>query len=175
MFEDYLEDAYFFVTQASKQPSVREQQRFYRAAVFYAYSSLEAFVNYIAEAFAVGNTLEQFESAFLLDRRFGLQGGEFKVLTSLEFHRLEDKLRFLLHKFSPEYDLAKEPSWNRVLALKELRDSIVHPRTEEDEICTSDYQNRLSSGLNSAIEIIDKLCQGIFSRPLRKKLLDLRL
>lgn len=175
MFEDYIEDAYFFATAAGRQSTEREQQRFYRASVFYAASALEAFVNYIADTFAAGDVLEPFDRAFLLDRKFGLRGGEFTILETTEFHRIDDKLRLLLHKFCPSFDLSKEASWSQFNELKDLRDSIVHPRHEEDDVTAADYRTRLSTGLGAVLKLIDCLCQGIFKRPLRQRLLDLTL
>lgn len=174
MFEDYLEDAYSSATEAATQKTEREQLRFYRAAVFYASSALESFVNFIADTFDTGSTLEAHERAFLLDRQFGLRTGRFEILDRSEFHRLDEKLRFLLAKFCPTYDVAKEPSWSRFMKLKDLRDSIVHPK-KDDQLSPAQYRQELSRGLGAVLTIMNELCTGIFQKPLRKKLMDLTL
>jgi len=173
MFEDYLEDAYFFASQAEAIKDAPGKKRHYRAAVLYAASAVEAFVNYIAETLGIGQALEPFEAAFLLDRRFGLNQGSFELLEATEFHRTEDKLRVLLAKFRPNYDVKHEPSWSHLAELRALRDGIVHPRDPDDALSPDEYRNRLARGLNAAIHVMDELCQGIFKKRLRKRLLDL--
>ena len=54
MFEDYIQDAYSFYELAKAKTNTgdeREAKMFYRASVFCAASSLEAFVNFIGETF----------------------------------------------------------------------------------------------------------------------------
>jgi len=174
MFEDYVEDAYHFAIQAGVIPDDRKQRRLYRAAVFYASSALEAFVNYIADTLHAGATLAEHERAFLLDKKFGLRAGEFQIMDSSEYHRLDDKLRLLLAKFCPAYDVAHEAGWSHLMDLKSLRDEIVHPRGDE-EVTPAQYHAHLKRGLNSVLDIMDRLCNGIFRKPLRKKLRELTL
>ncbi|MDO9351276.1 MAG: hypothetical protein Q8N70_12725 [Deltaproteobacteria bacterium] len=47
MFEDYLEDSYYLALKARESTEEREKKRYYRASVFYAISSIEAFINYM--------------------------------------------------------------------------------------------------------------------------------
>ncbi len=174
MFEEYLEDAYFFATRAQDRLDTREGQRYYRAAVFYVLSALEAFVNFIAETFEAGEALEDYERAFLLDRGFGLRAGRFEVLDAPEYHRLDQKLRLLLSKFCGSYKLAREGSWSNFLELKKLRDAIVHPR-EGQELSSIEHRQQLARGLDAVVEIMNLLCEGIFQKPLRRRLRDLTL
>ena len=44
-----------------------------------------------------------------------------------------------------------------------------------DEIDIEEYKRKIKIGLSSAIEIMNRLCKGIFKRPLRKKILDLSI
>lgn len=173
MFEDYLEDAYHLARQAKTSQNEAAKKRYYRAAVLYSASAVEAFLNFIAETLETGNALEPFELAFLCDRRFGLNQGKFQALDSIEYHRIEDKLRMLLTKFRPQYDVTTEPSWSHLSELRGLRDGIVHPRGQDDEVTPEQYGKRLSRGMAAAIEVMDHLCQGIFNKRLRKKLRDL--
>ena len=57
--------------------------------------------------------------------------------------------------------------------LKKLRDSIVHPKADEDSISIDVYQSVIENGLKSIISLLNKLSKGIFGRPLRRTLLDL--
>jgi len=174
VFEDYLEDARDLASRARQASAEREAKRYYRASVFYAVGAIEAFVNYVGDTFAQGGSLQPYEVAFLTDRKFDVVGARFEILEEPEYHRVEDKLKFVISKFIPTFDFQKTASWSRLLSLKRFRDRITHPRGEEDEVPVPDYERTIRSGLSSTIEIMDLLCKGIFRRPLRKKLLDLR-
>jgi hypothetical protein len=53
MFEEYLQDAFEFLTIAEELLSKnkeRDAKRYYRASVFYTASAMESFINYIAVA-----------------------------------------------------------------------------------------------------------------------------
>ena len=175
MFEEYLKDSNYFAVKASKAGSELEAKRYYRVAIFCTMGAVEAFINYIGDTFAQGETFQPYEVAFLTDKRFNVSKGAFQILEEIEYHRLYDKLKFLICKFVPDFDFVSTPCWSRLLEFKKLRDNITHPRQDEDEIDITEYKNKIETGLSSAIEIMNYLCKGIFNRPLRKKLLDLTL
>lgn len=175
MFEEYLEDSNYFAEKAFTAGSEQEAKRYYRVAVFCTMSAVEAFINHIGDTFAQGEIFQPYEIAFLTDKKFDVSGGTFSILEKKEYHKLEDKLRFLVCKFLPDFDFASTPCWGRLLEFKKFRDSITHPREDEDEIDIDEYKKKIEAGLSSAIEMMNLLCIGIFRRPLRKKILDLNL
>lgn len=173
MFEDYLEDAYALAGQARTSSDIVAKKRYYRAAVLYSASAVEAFLNYVADTLEKGSALEPCELAFLADRRFGFHQGKIEPLDTTEYHRTEEKLSLLLAEFRPSYDIAGEPSWSHLTELRRLRDKIVHPRNHDDEVTPQQYDALLGRGLAAAIEVMDQLCQGVFGRRLRQRLRDL--
>lgn len=173
MFEDYLEDAHFFCAEAEKLVDGRESARFYRASVFYTASAMEAFVNYIGDTFAQADVFEPYEIAFLTDREFKRERGEFRVSERLQPNRIEDKLKYLMYRFSRGIDLGQYAPWCKYTEFREFRNSIVHPRQDADEIDITQYRAMARIGLSSTIAIMDVLCSNIFDRPLRKRLIDL--
>lgn len=175
MFEEYLEDSNYFAVEASKAGSERESKRYYRVAIFCTMSAVEAFINYIGDTLAQGETFQPYEIAFLTDKKFNASRGAFRILEEIEYHKLDDKLKFLVCKFIPDFDFVSTPCWSRLLEFKKLRDKITHPRQDEDEIDITEYKKKIEAGLSSAIDIMNYLCKGIFNRPLRRKLLDLTL
>jgi hypothetical protein len=175
LFEEYLEDSHHFMLKASSLHSSGEARRYYRVSVFCAMSAIEAFVNYVGDAFAESASLEPYEIAFLTDRQFAPSKGRFEVLETMEYHRLEDKLKFLIQKFLPSFNFERTPCWGRLIGFKKFRDSLTHPRQEEDETGLQEYKTITARGLSSIIEIMNYLCTGIFHKPLRKKLLDLKI
>jgi hypothetical protein len=72
-------------------------------------SAVESFINYIGDTLAQGETFQPYEIAFLTDKKFGVSGRVFLILEEIEYHRLEDKLKFLICKFVPEFDFVSTP------------------------------------------------------------------
>ena len=175
MFEDYIEDAYNLAIAARREADERVAKRYYRAAIFYAVSSIEAFLNFVGETLEKGGKVAPYEIAFLKDKKFGIAGDSFEILEQVEFHKLEEKLRFLIKKHAKKYDLGTEPSWKSFIDFKRFRDGLVHPRKIEDEIGLQEYDEILRVGLDSTIEIMNILCKGLFNKGLRKKITEMAL
>lgn len=173
MFEEYLRDAYLLAEQARGAADEPTAKRCYRAAVFHAAAALEAFVNYVGITLAQGERFAPQEIALLTDKKFALVNGEFCMTTQVEYHRIEDKLVFLLTKFRADFDRATNPAWSQLMQFKDLRDVITHPKGVEDEIAIETYQDSLARGLGSTIKVIDVLCRAVFSKPLRRSIRDL--
>lgn len=175
MYEDYLKDSNYFALEAKKKTNEQERKRYYRVSVFCAWSAIEAFVNYVGDTLGQADDFERCEIAFITDKRFGVSEGKFDILDQDEYHRLEDKLKFLICRFCPTFDFGKIPCWSQLLEFKKFRDSLTHPRKDEDETALQEYDKRIKVGVSSIIEVMDHLCQGIFKQPLRKQVKDLNL
>jgi hypothetical protein len=175
LFEEYLLDSYYFRSEALKRKKSTSAKRYYRVSVFCAISALESFLNYVGEGFATSGTLNPYEIAFLTDRSFILEKGKFVISDRKEYHRLEDKLRFLFVNFLGGFDFEKAPCWARLIEFKKFRDCLVHSRENEDSTSEERYKRVTALGLSAVIEIIDNLCKGIYSKPLRKKITDLKI
>lgn len=178
MFEEYLKDTKYFVELARSSISSGDHEsarRSYRVAAMIGMASLETFVNFIGSTFeqASSEGLAEYELALLLDRRFALQGGSFEVTDQIAYSRLEDKLKFLITKFSIRLDLANNKEWGDFVELKKLRDSLVHSRNDQDDTPIRQYERVCPRGLVACVGLMNRLSRGIFKKPLRKKLLDL--
>ncbi|MBN2267204.1 MAG: hypothetical protein JW725_02580 [Candidatus Babeliaceae bacterium] len=174
MFEEYLQDSFEFfeiAQHANSKADTRKARRYYRASVFYATGAMEAFINYIADGFANSQTLQPHEIAFLNDRAFTPKNG--KLIEQTRYYNVEDKLRFLISKFTPGFNFGTNPSWSKFTQFKSFRDSLVHPRQSEDEMEAIDYEKRVRSGLSGIIGLMNEVSKSIYNRPLRKQLLDL--
>jgi hypothetical protein len=175
MFEEYLQDADEFF-ESGKKAAIRKEdraaRRYFRASVFYLAGANEAFVNYIAESFEKADSLSRHEIAFLNDRDIVFDQEKGILRERIAFHRLEDKLRFLIRRFAEDFNF-QSSSWSRLMAFKDFRDSLVHPRKAEDETTLEEYEKRISSGVSGIVDVMNSVSQAIFKRPLRKQLLDL--
>lgn len=172
MFEDYLQDSYEFLQIARSSTEIREARRYYRASTFCIASAIEAFVNYIADSLAKADQLPQHELAFLNDKVLIFSGEKGELLRKDEFHRLDEKLRCILKRFSPGYNFNNQ-NWSDFKELKKFRDSLVHPRQADDEVPISDYNRILTRGIRAIIELMNIVLRDMFGQPLRKQLLDL--
>lgn len=172
MFEDYLIDSYSFYMEGNSCTEDRKAKMYFRASIFYAASSIEAFANYLADTFNQGNSLTQFEIAFLLDKKIVFDNEKIEVTQRIEYHRIEDKLKILIKIFVKEFDFTSK-DWSHFMEFKKFRDRLVHPHDSEDEIQIKEYKNIIKRGLSSIINIMNTISKGIFRKPLRKQLLDL--
>lgn len=175
MFEDYLIDSYHLAVEARDTKDERASKRYYRASIFYAISAIEAFINFIGDTLSKGEKTAQYEIAFLIGRKFGVVKDKFKITNQIDYTRLEDKLKYIIYKHVSDYNFEKESSWIKYCELKKFRDSLVHPRKDEDDISLIEYDDKIKDGLNSIIEIINHICKGLFGRQLRRKILDMNL
>jgi hypothetical protein len=174
MFEEYLQDSYHFLSLGDgfvAASNDREARRYYRASVFYASGALEAFVNYIANAFAEADSITLHETSFLNDKAlvFSVDKG---VVEKTEYHGADDKLRLLMHKFVPVFDF-QSLTWVNFMEFKRFRDSLVHPRQADDETAMAQYHKKVADGLRAIIQLMDTVSRGMFKQPLRRQLLDL--
>lgn len=176
MFEEYLQDAYEFfcaANEAANKAKEREAKRYFRAAVFYTASAMEAFINYIGDSFNKAETLSAHERAFLNDNQLVFDPAKGNVITQIRYYGIDDKLKFLIRKFEPTYDIGKSRAWTSFIQFKALRDSLVHPRQVDDEIRINKYLEKLKMGMCGTITLMNDVSNGVFKRPLRKNILDL--
>lgn len=178
MFEDYIQDAFSFYNLAETQVNngnEREAKMFYRASVFCAASSLEAFVNFIGDTFKQGDNLDRNEIAFLNDKVLEISTSKATIEEKTKFNSIDGKIKFILKKFNVPLDISTAREWRDFLMFKDLRDSLVHPKLISDENTLSEYQQSIKKGLNANIDIMSSISNTLFSKPLRKNLLDLKI
>ena len=178
MFEEYLRDTAHFLEEgrrATRDGDEEAAKRSYRVTVMIGGAAMETFVNYIASTFnsPASRRLEPYELALLLDKRFGQQDGRFSIQDRPSYSRLEDKLRFLVDRFSVDLDLGTSSEWSQFLEFKRLRDSLVHARADEDDRSVDQYDAACIRGVCATFALMNRLSEGIFKRPLRAKLHDL--
>ena len=173
MFEDYLFDAADLFKIAKENIKINEKvcRRYSRLTIFCLFSSMESYVNYVAEVFMDKEIIDYKARLYLADKRiaFDKQKG---MIESEEYHRLEEKIRLLDRIFScgMKYNTKY---WSDFKKLKSLRDSLIHSRREEDDTPINDYFESIDGGFESILTIVDTLSLGIFKKHIRKKILDL--
>jgi len=178
MFEDYIQDAFSFYGFAEAQAKIgkeREAKMYYRASIFCAASSLEAFVNFIGETFKQGDNLDKNEIAFLNDKILEISTNKAIIEEKTKFNPIDGKIKFILKKFNVPIDISTATQWRDFLEFKNLRDSIIHSKIVSDEKSLIEYQQSIKKGLNANIDIMNSISTTLFRKPIRKSLTDLKL
>src|SRR5207237_2789363 len=89
----------------------REAKMFYRASVFCAASSLEAFVNFIGDTFKQGDNLDKNEIAFLNDKTLEISTSKASIEEKIKFNSIDGKIKFILKKFNVPLDISIAGQW----------------------------------------------------------------
>ena len=173
MFEDYLIDSNYFFKKANEEKEKEDKIRYYRASIFLSASALEAFINYIGETFKGNENLPRLERDFLQDLLTEIEPSKATMITREKYQTLENKIKFLVAKFTVNLDFGSAPEWSHFKDSKNFRDKLVHPRENVSAFTLIDYQKHAQKGLNSSVFLINLLLHGIFSKNLRKQILEL--
>jgi hypothetical protein len=173
MFEEYLQDAHNFLEIALESQEEKIAKRYYRASVICLSSAIESFLNYVATSFDLAESIDKFEVAYINDKKIVFDSRKLSAVERTEFHPIDEKIKLLLKRFSDESSLTENPYWSRFKEFKKFRDSLIHPRVEEDETSIEDYKHIVKEGMSSTIEVMSSLSKAIYRKPLRQKILDL--
>lgn len=176
MFEDYLKDSkYFYEKAESHQGDEELAKRYYRASVFCAASALEAFVNFAGNTIETAGILDQNEVAYINDKVLEVVPSKGTTEPKAKFNSIEGKLKFLINRLKVDIKIDRDSRWSDFKDFKKLRDRLVHPKEENDEVSIQEYSSELKKGLNSNIYLIDKVARKLFSKGLRRSLTDLKI
>lgn len=156
---DLLEEAKRFLELAKKKQGASGEKAYLHAALLVSISSLEAFVNGIADDFKDSTAFSLHERAFLMEREVTLEKGKFKITNRLKMARLTERIEFLFNKFKPNF-LAKDADWwSNLRSGIQLRNNIVHPKE------FSDIQYRdVEATIKSVISCINQLFLTVYKR-----------
>jgi hypothetical protein len=154
-----LEESKRFLERAKGENDPISINAFLHASLLLSISSLEAFVNGIAEDFKEASSLTVHEKSFLLEKEISLSNGEFKLDNRLKMSRLIERIEFLFRKFNYSKLDKKLKWWQNLNEGIALRNSLVHPK-EYSEIKIA----QIESTLKSVIECIDRLFKAIYKK-----------
>ena len=141
------------------------------SATILSWAAIESFINNMLDDFSSlpEGTFELHERAFLLEKRLqlidkGNNIGKF-VLEGTEYHRLEDKILFLIAKFSENIDqnIKGKTLWQDFQEFKEVRDSLIHPRRGKEISITI---KSLQKYIETSKTIIQMVAEHVWKRPI---------
>jgi hypothetical protein len=133
-----------------------------------AWCSIESFVNNILDDFSSvpDDMFEIHERALLLEKRVkfidhGDNIGKF-ALEGSEYRKIEDKILFLIAKFSKQTTRIKgESLWNEFQEFKAARDNLLHPRRDKDVMLSIELTSKY---INTAKKIIEELSSQVWGK-----------
>jgi len=168
-FRDYLNFAERYIRDAEyNSTNSTNIECLLLPSIILAWTAIESFVN--NRLFDYGSLPEEkfelHERAFLLEQKIkfidtGENLGSF-ILEGKEYRRLEDKIFFLISKFSSkkDKDLKGKSLWQDFQEFKILRDNILHPRTDKEiEININKVKKHIDTS-KCIIELISEYLWG---------------
>jgi len=137
-YQEFIQDAERFCTQAEEaleHGNENAAARLRIASVLFSYIAIEAFINNMMSDFVVlpVGLFTVHERGFLAERAVtfadsGANAGRFIVDNRREYKPLEDKIMFLIARFSDGAIDKGSDLWRRFKESKKIRDGLTHPR-----------------------------------------------
>lgn len=169
-YQQYVRDSEALYDQccdAFKSGNEAHGRRCATASVLFSFIAVESFINNMMDDFAalpvnlftiherglLGEFSVQFESS-------GKKAGQFVLTNRREYKRLEDKILFLITKFSGAAVDKGSSLWQKFERSKQLRDRLTHPRKDETPTPTMEDTKEV---LETAKEIIQMVSAKVWS------------
>jgi len=135
--------------------------RYARASVIVSWAAFEGWINKTCDDFAeTSQSLSISEVGFLKEKKVEMKNGEFVVSNGDKYETTENKLEFLLRKFT-NYKIDKSKIyWQNYKLSKNLRDSIMHPKKSKTSMIDIQSAETNLNTLKYFIEILSKKLYG---------------
>ena len=154
-----LEESKRFLEKAKDEKERKAQNAYLHASLLLSISTLEAFVNGIADDFKNASILTLHEKSFLLEKGVSFHNGEFRIEEHLKMTRLIERIEFIFKKFNYSKIDKKAKWWQNLNEGISIRNNLVHPK-EYSEI----LPKQIELTLKSVIECIDRLFKATYKR-----------
>lgn len=158
----FLEDA---KAHSNNEPDF---QRFLRASLTHAFFFLEAQLNYLAHHFSNSKDFDLIERALLSEMEVRLDKGQFRITDKPKFYSMEDRIEFLLRRFSSDIDAAKGTWFSALKDSIGVRNRLVHPK-DAHEINIQEAEKAIIS----ILDCLSSLYKSIFQKEFPLKSLGL--
>lgn len=154
-----FEEAKAFLEKAKTASSHESRTAFLHASLLVGFCSFEAHLNSIADDFLTRPDLGLLDQAILSEKKIELKGGEYVLTNQLQMFRIEDRVEYLLKRFSTT-PLDKSASyWGEFKSATKLRNELTHPKTPPPVNIDS-----VERALESILDLLDALYKSIYKR-----------
>lgn len=169
-YQDYLRDAEYFCEQAEQAPLPDSQVavRFSTASILFSFIAIESLINNMMSDFASlpQDMFTLHEQGFLVERAVAFSGsganaGTFEVTNRPEYKRLEDKILFLLARFSGDSMDKGSTLWQRFDKAKEVRDRLTHPKKD---ISPAPSPSDARRTMEVALEVVQLVSEKVWGK-----------
>jgi len=141
-YQEILQDSQWFYDQAeSAQKNSIIQKRLSIASILFSFMALESFINNMMSDFTIlpSGILTPHEQGFLAERVVELadsggNAGKFEVTNRQRYQSLENKIMFLVARFSRGKVDKGSTLWQRFQKMKDIRDILTHPRKDTTKV-----------------------------------------
>lgn len=173
-FEAYsnelLASAKKFLEGAKSAGTLSEKQRLLRSALTHSFFFLEAQLNYLASHFSNSPDFSVSEKSLLSEREIALVRGKFSLTDKSKFYSIEDRIEFLLARFSPNLEAAKGTWFSELRAAIRIRNRLVHPK-EAHQI----DEGEVERSLLAVLDCLSAMYLAIFAKPFPPAALGLHI
>lgn len=152
-----LEEAKRFLEKAKAETTADGRLAYLHAALLQACCALEAHVNAVADDFVTDGHLDKTEQSLLTERELALQQGRFVLTNKLQMRRLEDRLEFLVRKYSGKPVDKDAGWWSDLKAGLHLRNALTHAR-EDQSVSIADVERCLGA----VVDAISALYRAVY-------------
>ena len=159
-----------FLEEAKSSGAKGEKQRKLRAGLTHAFFFLEAQLNCLAFHFSSFPEFSVIELSLLSERDVVLQKGRFILTDRPKFFRLEERIEFLLARFSSDMENAKGTWFGGLKSSIKVRNQLVHPK-DAHILEVKDVENAILAVLGC----LSALYQAIFGKSFPPSALGLHL
>jgi len=162
-YRELLEDAQWFFEQADSAQNAQNKERFSIASILFSFIALESFINNMMSDFTVlpSGLLTPHEQGFLAEKVVeladsGKNAGKFEVTNKQRYQSLEYKIMFLVARFSKDAVDKGSTLWQRFQKMKDIRDSLTHPRKDVIQVPSSKDASEAISVSKEIIELVSE-------------------
>ena len=159
-----------FLNEAKTSGSDKEKQRNLRASLTHAFFFLEAQLNYLASHFSSSLEFSVIERSLLSELDVSLSKGTFVITDKPKFYRLEERIEFLLARFSSDVEVAKGSWFAELKSSIRVRNRLVHPK--DAHVLKFD---EVENSILAVLSCLSALYGAIFGKPFPPSALGLDL
>ena len=127
--EMLFEEAKYYLETAKKEEGSDSELAALHASLLLGMSSLEAYINAVAEELVSSFDLSIYEKSLLAEKTIEMDKGKILIGNSLKMYRLIDRIAYIYSKYAMK-DIEDTDVWyTEIKQTIELRNNLVHPKS----------------------------------------------
>lgn len=128
---ELIEEAKHFFEKAKKEADPQGKNAYLHASLLIGFGALESHINSIVDDFAERRELTLLEKSILFEKKIVLEAGEFRLTEQLKMYRLDERIEFILRRFSGKAVNKNAVWWSKLQQGINFRNKLIHPKGKE--------------------------------------------